>query len=69
MVLLKDKEGKWVLMTRDELTDRMVNATQDIDKTVAESRKGFAKGVKRSLKSLGTEEQINLVFNETGSGC
>ncbi len=34
-------------------TDKMVDAAKDIDKTIAESRKGFTKGTKKSLKSLG----------------
>lgn len=52
VVFVKDKEEKWVLMTVNELTDKMVDATKDIDKTIAESRKGFTKGTKKSLKSL-----------------
>ncbi len=51
VVFVKD-EGKWVLMTVDELTDRMVESSKDIEETITESRKGFKKGIKRNLESL-----------------
>jgi len=53
VVFVKEKEGKWVLMTVDELTDRMVESSKDIEETIVESRKGFEKGIKRNLESLG----------------
>lgn len=52
VVFIKNREGKWVLMTVKELTDKMVEASEDIEETVIESRKGFKKGSKRSLESL-----------------
>jgi len=53
VVFVKTKEGKWVLMTVEELTDQMVEASKDIEETIKESREGFKKGVKKSLESLG----------------
>ncbi|MBM4241078.1 MAG: AbrB/MazE/SpoVT family DNA-binding domain-containing protein [Euryarchaeota archaeon] len=53
VVFVKTKEGKWVLMTVEELTDQMVEASKDIEETIIESREGFKKGVKKSLESLG----------------
>jgi len=53
VVFVKEKEGKWVLMTVDELTDRMVESSKDTEETIVESRKGFEKGIKRNLESLG----------------
>lgn len=55
VVFIKDNENKWVLMTVEELTDRMVTAAKDIDETIAESKKGFKKGIDKSLKSLNNE--------------
>lgn len=52
VVFVKDKEGNWVLMTVDELRDRMVEASEDIDKTISESKKGFQKGIDKSLQSM-----------------
>lgn len=56
VVFVKEKEGKWVLMTLDELTDRMVGTSKDIEETITESREGFKMGVKTSLESLGKDE-------------
>ena len=56
MVFVKDKEGKWVLMTVEELRDRMVEASKDIEETIIESREGFKRGVKKSLESLGKDK-------------
>jgi len=53
VVFVKTKEGKWVLMTVEELTDKMVEASKDIEETIKESREGFKRGVKNSLESLG----------------
>jgi hypothetical protein len=53
MVIFVKADGKWVLMTLDELTDKMVDSSKDIEKTIAESRKGFKKGIKRNLEFLG----------------
>lgn len=52
VVFVKEMEGKWVLMTVDELTDRMVESSKDIEETISESREGFKKGVKRNLESF-----------------
>jgi len=56
VVFVKDKEGKWVLMTVEELRDRMVEASKDIEETIIESREGFKRGVKKSLESLGKDK-------------
>lgn len=56
VVFVKDKEEKWILMTVQELTDKMVEASSDIEETIEESRKGFEKGVKRSIQSWGGNE-------------
>lgn len=56
VVFVKDKVGRWVLMTVDELTDRMVESSEDIEETITESRKGFKKGIKRNIESLGQNE-------------
>ncbi len=53
VVFVKNKERKWVLMTVDELTDRMVESSKDIEKTITESRKGFKKGIKKNIEFLG----------------
>lgn len=55
VVFIKDNENKWVLMTVEELTDKMVDAAQDINVTIAESKKGHQKGINKSLKSLNKE--------------
>lgn len=52
VVFVKEKDGKWVLMTVDELTDRMVESSKDIEETITESREGFKRGIKKSLESL-----------------
>lgn len=52
VVFVKNREEKWVLMTVKELTDKMVEASEDIEETVIESREGFKKGSKKSLQSL-----------------
>ncbi|MEN4017548.1 MAG: AbrB/MazE/SpoVT family DNA-binding domain-containing protein [Methanobacterium sp.] len=41
VVFVKDREGKWILMTVEELRDRMVEASKDIEETITESREGF----------------------------
>lgn len=56
VVFVKDNEGKWVLMTFDELTNRMVESSKDIEETIIESRKGFKKGIKRNIESLGQSD-------------
>jgi AbrB family looped-hinge helix DNA binding protein len=56
VVFVKDKEEKWVLMTVGELTDKMIEASSDIEKTIEESRKGFKSGVRRSIQSLGGKD-------------
>lgn len=52
VVFVKEKDGKWVLMTVDELTDIMVDSSNDIEETITESREGFKRGIKKSLESL-----------------
>lgn len=52
VVFVKEKDGKWVLMTVDELTDIMVESSKDIEETITESREGFKRGIKKSLESL-----------------
>ncbi len=52
VVFVKDKDERWILMTVQELTDKMVEASSDIEETIEESRKGFKNGVKRSIQSL-----------------
>lgn len=52
VVFVKDSEGKWVLMSVEELTDKMVEASQDIEETINESREGFKKGAKRNFQAL-----------------
>lgn len=56
VVFVKDREGKWILMTVEELRDRMVEASKDIEETITESREGFKRGVKKSLESLGKDK-------------
>lgn len=53
VVFVKNKEGNWILMTFQELTDKMIGSSEDIDQTIKESREGFNKGVKKNLQSLG----------------
>jgi antitoxin PrlF len=52
VVFVKNKEGNWILMTFQELTDKMIGSSEDIDETIKESREGFNKGVKKNLQSL-----------------
>lgn len=52
VVFVKDKDDRWVLMTVDDLADKIAKASEDIEETITESREGFKKGVKKSLKSL-----------------
>jgi len=52
VVFVKNRNGKWILMTVKELTSKMLNASEDIDDTITESRKGFKKGFEKSRKSL-----------------
>jgi hypothetical protein len=40
-------------MTVNELTDKMIKASADIEESIEESRKGFKKGTKKNLESLG----------------
>lgn len=53
VVFIKEKDGNWVLMTVDELTNRMVESSNDIEETIDESRKGFKKGTSNNIKFLG----------------
>jgi len=53
IVFVKDKTGNWVLMTVKELTDKMLQASSDIEETITESREGFKRGTSMNLKSLG----------------
>jgi len=59
VVFVKDKEEKWVLMALGELTDKMVEVSSDIEKTIEESRKGF-----KMLKEVFNHwvERIELVI-------
>ena len=52
VVFVKNSAGKWILMTVQELTSKMITASEDIDDTIKESRKGLNKGFEKSLKSL-----------------
>ena len=56
VVFVKDKEEKWILMTVGELTDKMIEASSDIEETIEESRKGFKSGVKRNIQSRGGKD-------------
>ncbi len=56
VVFVKNREGNWVMMTVEELRDKMMEASKDIEKTIEESRKGFKKGVKRNLDSLNEQK-------------
>jgi AbrB family looped-hinge helix DNA binding protein len=56
VVFVKDKGKKWVLMKVGVLTDKMIEASSDIEETIEESRKGFKNGVKRSIQSLGGKD-------------
>jgi antitoxin PrlF len=49
---VKDNKGKWILMTVEELTSKMLNASKDIEDTVTESRQSFKKGFEKGRKSL-----------------
>lgn len=53
VVFVKNRKGNWVLMTVNELTDKMIKASVDIEESIEESRKGFKKGTKKNLESLG----------------
>lgn len=53
VVFVKNKEGNWILMTVQELTDKIIGSSEDIDETIKESMEGFNKGVKKNLQSLG----------------
>jgi antitoxin PrlF len=53
IVFVKDREGRWVLMTVDELRDKMLEASEDIDETIEESREGFKRGFERNPESSG----------------
>jgi len=44
VVFVKEKENKWVLMTVNELTNSMVDASRE--ETITESREGFKKELK-----------------------
>lgn len=52
VVFVKDDTGKWILMTVKELTSKMLAASEDIEVTITESRKGLKKGFEKSRKSL-----------------
>ena len=41
VVFVKTSEGKWVLMSVEELTNKMVEASGDIEDTIKESKEGF----------------------------
>lgn len=56
VVFVKNREGNWVIMTVEELRDRMMEASKDIEETIKESREGFKKGVKRNLESLNEQK-------------
>ena len=49
VVFIKNKEKNWVLMTVEDLTDKMVEASKDIEKTITESREGFKAGLKKEF--------------------
>ena len=52
VVFVKNNNGKWILMTVKELTSKMLSASEDIENTIKESKKGFNEGFKKSRKSL-----------------
>ena len=52
VVFVKNNNGKWILMTVKELTSKMLSASEDIENTITESKKGFNEGFKKSRKSL-----------------
>jgi AbrB family looped-hinge helix DNA binding protein len=45
IVFVKGADGKYRLMTVDELTREGCELCKDIEETIKESRKGFGKGV------------------------
>ncbi len=51
----------WLLLRTDrtiqELRDRMMEASEDIEETIKESREGFKKGVKENLSSLSKQKK------------
>ena len=55
VVFVQNKKKEWILMTIEELTNKMVSSAGDINKTIVESKKGFKKGIDKSLKSLNNE--------------
>jgi AbrB family looped-hinge helix DNA binding protein len=52
VVFVKNNKGKWILMIVKELTSKMLTASEDIENTITESKKGFNEGFKKSRKSL-----------------
>lgn len=50
---VKNREGNWVIMKFEELTDKMIKTSSDVDKSIGESKKGFKKGIKKNLESFG----------------
>ena len=52
VVFVKNNKGMWILMTVEELTSKMLNASKDIEDTVTESRKSFKKGFEKGRKYL-----------------
>jgi len=53
VVFVKNKEDNWILLTVNQLTDRMIGSSEDIDETITESREGFKKGIEKNLQLLG----------------
>jgi len=46
IVFVKGADGKYRLMTVDELTREGCELCKDIEETIKESRKGFGKGIR-----------------------
>ena len=53
VVFVKNRKGNWVIMKVEELTDKMIKTSSDIDESIEELKKGFEKGTKKNLESLG----------------
>ena len=53
VVFVKNSKGNWVIMKVEELTDKMIKTSSDIDESIEELKKGFEKGTKMNLEFLG----------------
>lgn len=43
VIFVKNREENWIIMTIDNLTSRMIESSEDIDKTIKESQESFKK--------------------------